>query len=287
MAGISTSTARAWIITRRDGQVFGFTDHDRPLVVAGVTCEAAAALTASEATAALGLSADELDASGGLSSATITESDIATGRWDGARVSMWEVDWQNTAARELVGKYTIGEIERAAGAFRAELRSRAAGLDRSQGRAFLNMCDASLGDGRCRADLTAAGRTGTGTVAATPGPLVIEVYGLAGVTLAHMARGLLRLGGANAGLDPLEIRAAARLGPNRVAVSVWRPAAAPIALGDAVTLTVGCDKTFATCAARFGNIENFRGCPHMPGNDSVTEYAVVGDVNQDGGSRFA
>ena len=43
----------------------------------------------------------------------------------------------------------------------------------------------------------------------------------------------------------------------------------PIATGDAFTVTAGCDKRFATCRARFANAENFRGFPHIPGNDFV------------------
>lgn len=284
----ATTLARAWIVTRRDGQVFGFTDHDRNLTVAGVICETAAALTASESTASLGLAADELDASGGLSSGRIIEADIAAGRWDGARVSLWEVDWNDPASRDLIGEYSIGEIERRGGAFRAELCSRAAGLDRPQGRAFLNVCDARLGDARCGVNMAAAGNSAAGSVAATPLPLVIEVAGLLGIDPARLARGLLVLGGANAGLDPVEIRLTQAIGGGRVAVHVWRPPVAPVLAGDAVTASVGCDKTFRMCVARFGNAVNFRGCPHMPGNESLGEYGRYGsDASQDGGSRFA
>ena len=34
----ATTLAWAWIVTRRDGAVFGFTDHDAPLDVVGVAC---------------------------------------------------------------------------------------------------------------------------------------------------------------------------------------------------------------------------------------------------------
>lgn len=32
---------------------------------------------------------------------------------------------------------------------------------------------------------------------------------------------------------------------------------------------LNCDQRFETCKARFGNVQNFRGFPHMPGNDAV------------------
>lgn len=281
----ATTTAGAWIVRRRDGRAFGFCDHDRAVTVAGIVCEPSAALTPSEATAAVGLAPDELDAAGGLSSATLTERDIAAGLWDAAEAEAFEVDWTSGAATR-VGRFTLGAIERAAGGFRAELRSRAAGLDRPQGRTFLASCDARLGDGRCKVDLAIADRRAIGTVIAASG-LSVTLSGLGGLSLAHLARGQARAtSGALAGLDPLEVRAASRSGGQTI-LHVWRRPAEPLAPGDLVEVTVGCDKSFATCRDRFGNSDNFRGCPHMPGNSAVTEYARRGDPRQDGGSRFA
>jgi uncharacterized phage protein (TIGR02218 family) len=42
--------------------------------------------------------------------------------------------------------------------------------------------------------------------------------------------------------------------------------------GTAVEIVEGCDKTLSTCAGRFGNAANFRGEPHLPGNDLLTRY---------------
>lgn len=46
--------------------------------------------------------------------------------------------------------------------------------------------------------------------------------------------------------------------------------------GDALVLTAGCDRRFATCRAKFENAEQFRGFPHIPGNDFVLRYPRVG-----------
>lgn len=44
----------------------------------------------------------------------------------------------------------------------------------------------------------------------------------------------------------------------------------------------GCDKSFATCKAKFANGVNFRGFPHLLGNDAA--YAYVNSTNDyDGG----
>src|SRR4051812_31581755 len=45
-----TTLARCWKVTRRDGVVLGFTDHDRDLVLDGVTFRAGTGFAASEAT---------------------------------------------------------------------------------------------------------------------------------------------------------------------------------------------------------------------------------------------
>ena len=58
----------------------------------------------------------------------------------------------------------------------------------------------------------------------------------------------------------------------------------PIAAGDTFVVTAGCDKRFATCRDRFDNVVNFRGFPHIPGNDFVMRYAVPGEPGNDGGS---
>ena len=41
LAGAVTTLATCWRVTRTDGAVFGFTDHDRDLVVSSVTYAAA------------------------------------------------------------------------------------------------------------------------------------------------------------------------------------------------------------------------------------------------------
>src|SRR5690606_26683406 len=52
--------------------------------------------------------------------------------------------------------------------------------------------------------------------------------------------------------------------------------------GDAFTIVAGCDKRFQTCKAKFANQLNFRGFPHLPGNDAAYRYAT--DVGRlDGG----
>jgi len=71
-----------------------------------------------------------------------------------------------------------------------------------------------------------------------------------------------------------------------VTVSLWQTPAVGISIADAFTIRAGCDKQFSTCKAKFSNVANFRGFPHIPGNDFVIENAKAGDPANDGGSRF-
>jgi uncharacterized phage protein (TIGR02218 family) len=58
--------------------------------------------------------------------------------------------------------------------------------------------------------------------------------------------------------------------------------AEPLAEGDLFVVTAGCDKRFETCRMKFANAVNFRGFPHLPGNDFVVAYAVPGEPGHDG-----
>ncbi|MEP1253113.1 MAG: DUF2163 domain-containing protein, partial [Alphaproteobacteria bacterium] len=64
--GRATTHARCWKVERRDGTLFGFTDHDRALTIAGLSYEAATGFTATSIESSLGLAVDNLDVEGAL-----------------------------------------------------------------------------------------------------------------------------------------------------------------------------------------------------------------------------
>ena len=85
------------------------------------------------------------------------------------------------------------------------------------------------------------------------------------------AYGQLRwLEGANTGITADVVANTA----NRL--SLTRPPHFPVTPGTKVELIEGCDKRLETCATRFGNAINFRGEPHLPGNDLLTRYPGAG-----------
>jgi uncharacterized phage protein (TIGR02218 family) len=54
-----------------------------------------------------------------------------------------------------------------------------------------------------------------------------------------------------------------------------------IAVGDTFNAVAGCDKTFNTCYSKFNNAVNFRGEPHVPGNDKMlATSATSNDISR-------
>jgi uncharacterized phage protein (TIGR02218 family) len=278
-----TTLAQCWIVRRRDGAVLGFTDHDRDLVVDGVSCRAGTGFAASEAAQRFDLSVDGAEISGALSDEALREADLAAGRYDAAAIESWLVDWSDPSLRVLTARGTLGEIRREGQAFTAELRGLADQLSQESGRFYTAGCGADLGDARCRVDLANPAWRGGGAVSAVLGTSSIAVSGLDGFAAELFSAGRLSWSsGGNAG-SAIEIKQH-RIVAGQVRLSLWQAMAEPITLGDTFVVTAGCDKRFASCRDRFGNAANFRGFPQIPGNDFVISYPVAGAPGNDGGS---
>jgi len=277
-----TTLCRCWRLVRRDGTALGFTDHDRDLAFGGTVFAARSGLEAAEASAELGFAVGGGEVTGALVSAGITESDIAAGLYDDAAVETWLVNWAAPGERLLLDTGAIGEIRRADGAFVAEVRGLMHRLDEERGRLYSATCSADLGDSRCGVDL--ASLTVTGTVAQTDGALFVAAAGLALADGFCTGGRLTWTGGANAGLT-VEVKAHRRVG-SATELDLWQRAPREIAAGDGFRATAGCDKRHATCRGKFANVANFRGFPHMPGNDFIVRMPRQGEPGLDGGSFF-
>lgn len=277
-----TTLANCWTLTRRDGVVQGFTDHDEDIVVNAILCHAGTGFSASEATGRFDLSVDGAEISGALADESLSEADLAAGRYDAATVDTWLVDWSDPSLKILIARSTLGEVKREGEAFTAELRGLADALSQDSGRLYTARCNADLGDARCKVDLMTTGRHGAGTVTRVDSTSVVIVDGLSSYIEGLFTAGhLIWTSGANAGLA-VEIKDH-RTAPGEVRLSLWQAMSEPISVGDGFTLTAGCDKQFTTCRGRFGNGVNFRGFPQIPGNDFIIAAPDAGAVN-DGSS---
>lgn len=262
----ATHVCTCWSVTRQDGIVMGFTDHDRPLTFEGTTFAPESGLSARALASSTGLSVDNSEAVGVLSADAITEADILAGRYDGANVLTWTVCWDDVAVRQLRFRGTLGEITRSAGGFQAELLGLTEALNQPQGRAYLKSCSAVLGDGQCRFAVGQPAYQLNHVVDADSSPQSFSLAGIEGFHAGWFEHGLLevRSGAAN-GLQGL-IKSDVGTGTAR-RVTLWAPISAPIAVGDAIRLTAGCDKRAETCRQKFDNFINFQGFPDIPGDD--------------------
>lgn len=279
-----TTHCRCWAVTRTDGVVLGFTDHDRPLSFDGLTFEASSGLNAEAVESSTGLSVDSHTVTGALSSEAITDEDIERGFYDGAEVTLWLVDWKDVASRLLLSRGHIGEIRRGKAAFEAEVVGLSERLNQPTGRAYLHGCDRRLGDAKCGVGLAQPAYRGTAVVQAVVDLQRFAVSGLDGFARGWFDGGRLEwTSGANAGVEG---HVKTHLTPAAGAmVELWLSPPLPVTPGDAFTVTAGCDKRMETCRAKFNNLLNFRGFPHMPGDDWAAGY-VKQEGEHDGGSLF-
>ena len=281
----ATTLAWCWRLTRRDGTALGFTDHDNDVTFDGTTFEAAAGFTASEIKDGVGLSVGNLSADGALSSSHLSDHDLAAGLYDEAKIEIWRVNWSDPNQRVLMRAGSLGQVRRSGIAFSAEIRGLAHYLQQPQGRLYQFACDATLGDTRCGIDLTSATYRATTTIASITSVRQFTVANLTAYTNDWFTRGLARFtSGTNTG-SAIEIKRHSLLGAT-VSIELWQPLADLPVVGDAVTLTAGCDKQFVTCRDRFQNAPNFRGFPHMPGNTFVTAVASPGNPANNGAPIF-
>lgn len=258
--------ARAWSLRRGDGLVLGFTDHDRDLEFAGIRFQAETGMTARALALSTGLAPDNSEALGALSAQALTEADITAGRWDGAALSAWLVNWADPRQHRQVFQGQLGEITRRGQAFGVELRGLAEALNRAQGRVFLQGCSAALGDGQCRVDLATEGYRVDLALIAQEGEALLRLPSLPGHAARWFERGRLTvLSGAAAGLWG-QIKNDRDTGAERL-VELWQGLRAPLRPGDHLRLEAGCDKRADTCRLKFDNMLNFRGFPNIPGED--------------------
>lgn len=264
LGGELTTLALCWRMERRDGVAIGLTDHDRDIALDGLSYRAAPGMVPSAIKRSSDIDADTMQVAGALTSAAIDEEGLLAGRWDGARVVLFGVDWSGDGGdRVPLGEGRLGSVELKDGGFSAELAGVAAALARPVVEATAPECRAELGDARCR--VTMAGRRRFVRLVAIDGA-VLTADADEPVANAYGGGVLRWFGGGNCGME------AAIAGSAGATVTLRAPPPLAVAGGILVELIEGCDKSIATCAGRFANAANFRGEPYLPGIDLLTRY---------------
>lgn len=268
----AATLCRCWRLTRTDGFALGFTDHDGTLTLDGLTFDSTDGFEASVIEQSAGLATQGGEITGLLTSDRIKASEIEAGLYDGAKIEAFLVDWSAPALDCLIDAATLGEIRRIDERFVAETRDASAPYDMERGRLYAAGCAASFGDAACGLNAQGAAFTDAVTITAVLDARRFEASGAGARPGGFFALGQARFtGGANAGFAS---RIEAHEG-GQISLSV--PPPAPLAVGQALALTAGCDKRFATCRERFANALNFRGFPHIPAPEAIFTYARPGE----------
>lgn len=254
--------ATLWRVERKDGLILGFTDHDADIVYDGLTYEAATGYAASAIRSSAALDVDDLEIEGMLSSSRISETDLLSGKWDGAKITVMRISWEAPGdGVEMMRSGTLGEVSLVGPVFRVELRGKMQALQSTVGRVFSPMCDALLGDARCGVNL--APYTFSHIVAGVTSRSVFS-DNVTTKPSGYYNNGIVTFtSGANSGLS-MEVRSY-----DGLTFNLQHEMPFSIAIGDTFTAVIGCDKTFNTCKTVFNNVLNFRGFPHVPGQDRL------------------
>ena len=271
----TTTLATCWYIVRRDGQEYRYTDHDAAIALAGQGApfdgqyQTAVGYDAGEVQTRGDMAVDELTVSAILDDVALTDEDIRAGLLDYATVWLFLVDWSAPASGIVkLRRGTIGEVALVEGRFEAELRGLAQALQQVVGETYSAACRADLGDARCGVDLGSYTVTGTLTAVTDRSTVTDGTRAEAG---GWFDNGLFTFtGGANAG-TAIEIKEYA--GGTFTLHQAAPYAAQP---GDAYEAVAGCQKTLDDCRDKYDNVINFRGEPHVPGQDEILGYPDAG-----------
>ncbi len=274
IAGEVTSIAICWKLTLVGGTVLGFTDHTSDLTISSQLYKAATGFSPTSVETKDKFSVDNLDVEGVLDAASITEADIMAGKYDFAEIEIFMVNVTDLSQGIITHRRGwLGEVSVKNGQFVAEVRGLAQKLQQNIGELFSPTCRAVFGDARCKANL--ASFTFAGTVNTVTSRQVFLSTALTQAAGYFSGGEVQWLTGANAGRR-MEIKEF-----SNTQITLALPMPHSVAVGDTFNAIAGCDKTIATCIAKFNNAVNFRGEPYVPGMDKMlATAATANDLEQ-------
>lgn len=157
---------RLYKLTRKDGTVFTFTDHDKNIdttafqayisdgdpSTGGYVYESSIGFSPTASQNKSDLSVDNQEATCFIDSVSIKENEVRFGVWDSADVEIRVVNWADLTDGEVkVRKGYLGNISMRNGLLTAEVLGLTNKLQVITGRTYGSGCDAELGDARCKA----------------------------------------------------------------------------------------------------------------------------------------
>lgn len=256
-------------IERKDSVTYRFTSFGSDIVIDGDTYYSAPGIDPSAVSTSLGTGIDNSEITAIIDSATLKEQDILQGKFDGAEVRILLMTPDDpTIPALLLMRGFVGELTLEGQQFKGELRGLLQKASQKIGIVTSELCRVEqFCDGEC--GLSEATYRSTGTVTEVVNAMRLKVTVGTNPSADYYAGGkVLFTSGVNDDIF-VEIVASTTTGY----IDLAEPLFLLPTLGDTVTVTRGCDRTFAACQG-YNNTVNFRGEPYIPGTDRLLSKNV-------------
>ncbi len=275
MQGTATTLAYGLRITRTDGEVYGFTSHDRTVTISSVVYDSTQGLNVTSIATTAGLGVDNLELSTLDDGSLFTAEQVRGGLWQNARFLCFRYNWASPPSvigdAEALIAGTFGAVKMQNGKITAELRGLQQFLQQPVGEASSKTCRARLGDARCGVDVAGSWTVTPVTVTSVASRVQFTASGFSEAADWTGDGEVEWLTGNNAGIRH-KVKAQATGGVFTLALATE----ATIQTGDTFTAIAGCRKRLTEdCKTKFNNVPNFQGEPHRPGVDAITASPEV------------
>lgn len=265
--GELTALAELIKITRDDGNVIAFTTHDADIECDDVIYTADGSYSGDRLRQDVNLKANDYDIAGLLGSAKITKEDLETGLYDHSRIDVSMCNWRDLSQGVVrIRRGWLGEVIFSDGQFMATLRGLQDLLSRRVGQTYTPECRYDLGEARCGVALDELAVAGSVTSISDKSVFMDDTRSEESGFFNDAK--LTWTSGLNSGLS-VEVNGW-DLSSKRF--RLWLPVPHEITVGDMYIVAPGCDKRFTTCKARFNNVANYGGFPHLPGLSKILLY---------------
>jgi len=269
--------AKAWKITRADGEVLRFTSASKTLrLVDGQDYSPASGIAASAARREAALAKHDLEFRGVVTSERITADDLAAHRYDEAEVYEYLVDWAYAWAGNITTtRYWISGVTWSGETWSASVEGFTRWLEAKIGDKYARPCRHTLGDaatgGGCSVNLASFTVTGVVAAGTLDGERRRIIRATTGSLSGAFPDGYFAHGratctsGANDGItrDVKGYTSATR------DIELQLPFPHRIAAADEFSLVAGCNGLKTTCIVKFANFDDFGGYEFMPGSDRI------------------
>lgn len=249
-------------IDRTVGPLIGLTDHSSNVAIDGVVYYSDGGVTPNNNISKSNLALDTNELVSLFSQNTITKEQVLKWNLDNAKIRVFLADRENPVFQHTLRDGYLGATAVKNNLYSLEVVGKLYKINHQVGRTYSVSCDAKLFSTRC--GVNPIGFTSNGTVLSVSNSFTVTVN-IPSVTQpsGFYNNGIIKItSGPNINLS-LEVKEDIYVSGNTRTIELYE--AFPSAITPSVTLqlTAGCDKTAATCIAKFNNIVNFQGHPFV------------------------